>query len=107
MRVPFDRGGLRQNGDAAFLFQVGRVHGALFDALVVAEGAGLAEKLVDERGLAMVDVRDDRDITQGHVLPLGYGAPLADTRPRRGFGRAPTGNDAMRQGQRKDRPARR
>ena len=32
------------------------------DDLVVAEGAGLPEHLVDERGLAVIDVRDDGDI---------------------------------------------
>ena len=36
------------------------------DGLVVAEGARLLEKLVDQRGLAMVDVRDDRDVAKVH-----------------------------------------
>jgi hypothetical protein len=31
---------------------------------VLAEGAGLAEHGVDERGLAVVDVRDDRDVAE-------------------------------------------
>ena len=68
MRVSFhdDRGRLGENGDAALVFEIVGIHGALGDALVVAEGAGLLEQLVDERGLAMVDVRDDRDISQFH-----------------------------------------
>jgi hypothetical protein len=74
---PFDRGALGQNGDAAFFFEVVRIHRALFDPLIVAESAGLAEQLVNQRGLAMVDVGDDRDIAQrqggGHGTVLSSG----------------------------------
>ena len=65
--TPFDRGALRQDGDPAFLFEVVRIHRALLDALVVAERPRLAEQLVDEGGLAMIDVRDDGDIAQRHA----------------------------------------
>ena len=34
------------------------------DLLVFAEGAGLAQQLVDERGLAVVDVGDDGDVAE-------------------------------------------
>ena len=34
------------------------------DVLVLAERAGLPEHRVDERRLAVVDVRDDRDVAQ-------------------------------------------
>ena len=37
---------------------------AVDDGLVRAEGAGLAEHRVDERGLAVVDMGDDRDVAQ-------------------------------------------
>ena len=60
--LPLHAGALGEDGDPAFLFEVAGIHGALFDALVLAEGAGLAEELVYQRGLAMVDVGDDRDI---------------------------------------------
>jgi hypothetical protein len=60
--LPVDRGRLGEDGDAALLFEVVGVHHALGDALVLAERAGLLEQLVDQRGLAMVDVRDDRDV---------------------------------------------
>jgi hypothetical protein len=33
--------------------------------LVLAEGACLAQELVDQGGLAMIDVSDDGDITDG------------------------------------------
>jgi hypothetical protein len=48
------------------LLEVVGVHHALGDALVFAEGAGLLQQLVDERGLAMVDVGDDGDVAQVH-----------------------------------------
>ena len=44
-----------------------RVHHALGDVLVRGEGAGLAQQLVDQRGLAVVDVGDDGDVAQGAV----------------------------------------
>jgi hypothetical protein len=75
---PFDRGALGENRDSAFFFEVVRIHRALFDALVVAEGARLAEELIDERGLAMIDVGDDRHVARGHFfIRLGkVAAPL-------------------------------
>jgi hypothetical protein len=39
------------------------VHHALLDHLVLAERARLAEHLVDERRLAVVDVGDDGDVS--------------------------------------------
>ena len=73
--LPDDRGRLGQDGDAALLLEVVGIHHALDDALVVAVGAGLLQKLVDERGLAMVDVRDDGDVAHGHAgLGLAFKA---------------------------------
>ena len=54
----------RQDGDAALALDVARVHDALLDHLVFAECARLLEHLVDQRGLAVVDVRDDRNVAQ-------------------------------------------
>ena len=56
---------LGQDGDAALLLEVVRVHHALGDVLVRGEGAGLLQQLVDQRGLAVVDVGDDGDVAQG------------------------------------------
>src|SRR3546814_14751971 len=77
--LPLDGGAFGQDGDPALLFQVARIHGALFHALVVAEGAGLAEKLVDKRRLAMIDVGDDRHVAEANSkIPDGakYRAPI-------------------------------
>ena len=83
---PFNAGALGEDGDPAFLFQVIGIHGAFGHALVVAESAGLAEQLVDQGGLAMVDVRDDRDVAGGHaVLPdqmgRGWAGKIASIAP--------------------------
>ena len=57
-------GVLRQNGDAALLLDGVIVHHAVGNLLVFAENAALLEHLVDERGLAVVNVRDDGDIAE-------------------------------------------
>jgi len=53
---------LRQDRDAALLLEVVGVHDPLGDLLVLAEGAGLAEHVVDEGGLPVVDMGDDGDV---------------------------------------------
>jgi Phytanoyl-CoA dioxygenase (PhyH) len=70
MIIPLNAGALGKNRDSAFFFKIVRIHRPLFNALVVAEGSGLAEKLVNKSGFAMIDVGDDSDITQRH-LDLG------------------------------------
>ena len=62
--LPDDRGRLGEDGDAALALEIVGIHGALGDALVLAEGAGLLQQPVDQGGLAMVDVGDDRDVAQ-------------------------------------------
>ncbi len=71
--VPVDAGALGQDGDPAFLFQVVGIHRPLFHALVVAESAGLTEQLVDQGGLAMVDVGNDRHIAKGRGHKGAFG----------------------------------
>ncbi|MNK68044.1 hypothetical protein D3C87_873950 [compost metagenome] len=56
---------LGQNGNAAFFFQVVRVHDPFGQRLVFAEGAGLAQQLVDQGGFTVVHVGDDGDVAQG------------------------------------------
>ena len=62
-----DGGVLREDGDAALALEVGVVHRALGDPLVGAEDAALVQQGVDERGLAVVDVRDDGDVAPERV----------------------------------------
>ena len=57
---------LGEDRDALLALQVHRVHDPLVDVLVGPEGAGLPEHLVDECGLAVVDVGHD-----GHVAEVG------------------------------------
>ena len=59
-----DRGVLGQDRDALLALEVHRVHDPVGDLLVRAEGAGLAQHGVDERGLAVVDVGDDGDVAE-------------------------------------------
>ena len=79
LRVPpGDRRGLGQDRDAALALLVVRVHDAIDERLVGAEHAGGAQHRVDERGLPMVDVGDERDVSKAGG---GIGRCL---RPRRG-----------------------
>ena len=64
---PFDRGAFGEDGDPALFLEVVRIHRPLLDALVVAEGARLAEQLVDKGRLAVVDVGDDRHVAEVHI----------------------------------------
>ncbi len=68
---PMHRGALGENGDAALALQIVGVHGTLDLTLVVAVGAGLLQQLVDEGGLAVVDVGDDGDVAKVHSSSSG------------------------------------
>jgi hypothetical protein len=52
-------GDLGQNGDSAFFLQLVAIHQALADPVARAERVSLVEHGVDERGLAVVNVRDN------------------------------------------------
>jgi hypothetical protein len=69
-----DAGVLREDGDAALFLEIVRVHHPFGDDLVVSEGAGLAKNEIHERGLAMVDVGDDGDVTE--ILTRHMAAPV-------------------------------
>ena len=72
--VVLEGGVLGADGDALFAFEVHRVHHALVRLLVGAEGAGLAQQAVDERGFAVIDVGDDgnvSDLIHGNVDRAG------------------------------------
>ena len=67
---PLHRCGLGKNRDAALAFQIIAVHGAFGHGLVVPESTGLLEKIVHERCLAVVDMRDNRNIAEVHGEPF-------------------------------------
>ena len=60
----FERGVLGFDGDALFTLEVHRIHDAFLvgDGLIGAESAGLFEEAIHERRLAVINVRDDRDV---------------------------------------------
>ena len=62
--VVTDRGVLREDRDALLALEIHRVHHAVVDVLVLAERAGLPEHGVHQRGLAVIDVGDDRDVSE-------------------------------------------
>ena len=70
-----DRRVLGEDRDPLLALEVHRVHHPLGDVLALAEGAGLPEHLVDQRRLAVVDVGDDRDVSEvvsgGHHRRVG------------------------------------
>ena len=66
-----DRAVFREDRDAALALDVVAVHHPLADVEVLGERPRLHEQLVDERRLAVVDVRDDRDVPEV-VAKLGH-----------------------------------
>ena len=90
--VPADRGVLREDRDAALFLEVVRVHRALGYDRARIERVGLTQQLVDERGLAVIHVRDDRDVSQPflgqHEVDRGEGKKARIIRP---FARVTTG----------------
>ena len=61
----------RQNRDAALALDVARVHDTLLDLLVRAEDMALLQHRIDERRLAVVDVRDDGDVAEIFIRTHG------------------------------------
>ncbi len=59
-----DRGVLGEDGDALLALQVTGIHHAVDELGALAEHPGLSEHRIDQRGLAVVDVRDDRDVAE-------------------------------------------
>jgi hypothetical protein len=73
---PANRCILGEDGDPPLTLERVGVHHALLHHLVFAECARLAEHLVDERGLAVIDVRDNGDVADLHRLLKISGLPL-------------------------------
>src|SRR5437667_956989 len=80
--VPLESCVLRANRDPFFALEIHRIHHALFNLLIGAKRARLAQQLIDQRCLAVIDVRYDGDITnfihsiEGDSLPSGRVANL-------------------------------
>jgi hypothetical protein len=62
--IPCDRRGLGQDGDASLAFLVVGVHDSVDDCGVIAKGACGTQERIDEGGLAVVNVGDERDVTK-------------------------------------------
>ena len=65
--LPVDGRGLGEDGDATLALLVVGVHHALHHVLVGGEGSGLAQQLVNQRRLAVVNVRHDGDVANQFV----------------------------------------
>ena len=62
--LPAERRVLREDRDAALAFEIVRIHHPVGHGGARPERAGLLEKLINERGLAVIDMSDDRDVSQ-------------------------------------------
>ena len=65
---PFDRRVLGKNGDAALALDVVAVHRPFLGGLIVAVNTGLFEQFVNKGRLAVVNVGDNGDVTDFHVV---------------------------------------
>ena len=61
--VPLKSRILGANGDSLFTLEIHRIHHALFDVLVRTKRPRLAQQLIHERCLAVIDVRNNGDVT--------------------------------------------
>jgi hypothetical protein len=66
--APTDRGVLGENGDTALTLERVGIHYSFLNDLIISKRARLAEHLVHEGRLAVIDVRDDSDVTDLHSL---------------------------------------
>ena len=76
--VVVDRGLLGEDRDALLALEVAGVHDPFDHDLVGPERAGLAEHRVDERGLAVVDVGDDREVAEVRTNAFDGGRAWSD-----------------------------
>ena len=56
----------RQDGDAALALQFVLVHHATRHILVLTEDAALMQHGIDQRGFSVINVRNDRDVSNCH-----------------------------------------
>ena len=76
--LPHHRGGLGEDGDAPLALLVAGVHHPIDQRLVGGEDPRGAQQPIHQGGLAMVDVRDERDVAERHQeLSSGDGSRAA------------------------------
>ena len=80
VRAPLDAGALGEDGDAALALLVVGIQRPFLDLLIVADRAGLLQEVVDERGLAMVDMGDNGNISYVHKRGRFWSEPGAQSR---------------------------
>jgi hypothetical protein len=61
--TPADRCVLRLDGNSTLPFLSHGIHGPFIQSLIFAKGTGLPEQLVHKGGLAMINMCDDRQVT--------------------------------------------
>src|SRR5207249_8368960 len=61
--VPLEGRVLGANRNSFLTLEIHRIHHALFNLLIGTKRARLAQQLIDKRRLAVIDVRNDGDIT--------------------------------------------
>ncbi len=66
--LPHHRGGLGEDRDSSFALLVGRVHDPVDPGFVRCEDTGGSEHRIDQGGLAVVDVRDQRQVAKGMIV---------------------------------------
>ncbi len=68
-------GDFGEDGDAALFFQIVGIHDAFGDCFMGGKDAALAEHGVDQRSLAVVNVRNDSDVTSvlTHLIFFVFG----------------------------------
>ena len=71
-----------KNGDAAFALQIAGVHYALDHRLIFAVDSALLEHFVDQRGFAVIDMGNDRNITDVFLFRHGNQSLSSSISPR-------------------------
>src|SRR5262249_49182431 len=71
-----DGGVLGQDGDPPLALLVVGVHNQFADLLILSENVALLEQTVNQRGFAVVDMRDNSDIAK--IFPSGQLSRLSD-----------------------------
>src|SRR5262245_52297041 len=95
--VVANRGVLRENCDAALTLELVAVQRTLRDALVRPERSTLMQQRVDQRRLAMVDVRDNRHVAPERIRDDGHPPSVAHRTAKPPAGRtAQTSSRAQR-----------